>query len=141
MNEQGEDECWFEDYCNPAIPPPPSPEPTKKPTTAAPTTCEGRKWYLLITNELTEMCSNGYDIPSSAQSSMEYYDTLKECCEEEFNGGKCMFVDVCNPGQPTPSPTILITNEPTFGTTPTVSKETTGPPTMALKPRRGYANY
>ena len=84
---------------------------------------------------------------------MDYFDTVGECCTDAFGGVQnCNYVDVCVPtGVPSPNPTqveVLETPEPTtympspaptFGSTPTVSKETTGPPTMAAVRGTGRA--
>ena len=66
--------------------------------------------------------------------------TLEACCEANFSGGSCDFVDICNPPEPieTSVPTYSPTFESSYGSTPTVSKETTGPPTMLnARPRSG----
>mmetsp|Transcript_21519 Transcript_21519/g.35280 ORF Transcript_21519/g.35280 Transcript_21519/m.35280 type:complete len:334 (+) Transcript_21519:565-1566(+) len=143
-----QEDCIYEDVCNTVAPTRrpskrptryPTSNPTKKPVAAivttepspAPTPCEGRKWYLL--SFMT--CTNGYDIPPG--TDMDFYDTMSECCDEEFDDGKCVYNDVCvdETPNPTPSPTLdptpspIITGTPTFGSTPTVSKDTTGPPT------------
>ena len=106
----------------------------------SPTTCEGRQWYIK-TDKVTQLqCSNGYDIPEAAQDSMTFFASAAECCDEAFGpgsaqAGTCEWVDVC---VPTSSPvTFIPTLMPTFGSTPTVSKETTGPPTMTVVPRNG----
>lgn len=90
--------------------------------------------------------------------NVSLYDSLQECCEDAFLSG-CNYEDVCNPrtgtGSPaeddfytSSNPTLLPTTEPspsstlpattftmlpTYGSTPTVSKETSGPPTMTPK--------
>jgi len=151
-----QEDCMYEDVCNPVESTKrptrrpskrptryPTSNPTKKPVAAivttepspAPTPCEGRKWYLLSTKDNSMMCTNGYDIPPG--TDMDFYDTMSECCDEEFDDGKCVYNDVCvdETPNPTPSPTLdptpspIITGTPTFGSTPTVSKDTTGPPT------------
>eukprot|EP00571_Detonula_confervacea_P014806 CAMPEP_0172300942 /NCGR_PEP_ID=MMETSP1058-20130122/2936_1 /TAXON_ID=83371 /ORGANISM="Detonula confervacea, Strain CCMP 353" /LENGTH=145 /DNA_ID=CAMNT_0013010901 /DNA_START=45 /DNA_END=485 /DNA_ORIENTATION=- len=112
----------------------PSRNPTKKPTTnptanpitLAPTSCEGRKWYILISGDIPKQCTNGYDVPPGVDD-MTYFDTMSECCVGMFDDDKCVYNDVC---APTSSPSDSPTTTPTFGTTPTVSKETTGPPTI-----------
>jgi len=207
--------CEYDDICATS---PPSPSPTKTQETSppslapvvtiitpapspAPSTCEERKWYAVSTNT-EELCSNGYDIPAGWGGSEIYYDSLEECCQEEFSSNTCPFKDVCNtpiptqapqspapspkpspfpsvpiitpnpteekiltpqPSSPsptteapvspaptistpfpvvtiitpipteapvTPRPSFFPTASPSFGSTPTVSKETTGPPTM-----------
>ena len=131
---------------------PSTPEPTEPEVTPAPTPCEGRKWYLLSTNSVKKMCSNGYDIPPGVVFT--FYGSEKECCSSEFSSNeKCIVRDVCRPDVPvtpvptlqpteeilTPVPTFIPTEEPTtklptlsptFGSTPTVSKEISGPPTV-----------
>ena len=116
-----------------------------------PTPCKGRKWYLLSTKMILKECTNGYDVPPGTE--MDYYDSQQECCKAEFSGGECVYNDVCieeiitsdptldptlepSPGPtpqpstgPTPSPTEVPTYQGSSGSTPTVSKETTGPPT------------
>ena len=92
-----------------------TPEPTP-----APTPCTGRKW-----RPRGNKCTNGNENTSNDDGD-EVYDTLVECCEETFGVGmKCKYDDICF--DDTPVPTV----SPSFGSTPTVSKETTGPPTMA----------
>ncbi|MBV5280747.1 MAG: hypothetical protein J0651_05845, partial [Actinobacteria bacterium] len=73
-----------------------SPEPTKTPVekpspiptdetkinalpSPAPTPCEGRKWYIMVFNELKQ-CTNGYDNPEILlkPDDMTYFDTLTE---------------------------------------------------------------
>ena len=100
----------------------------------APTPCEGRKWYLKEDSQNLLLCTNGYDIPPDQVANMDYFDTVGECCMDAFGGVQgCNYVDVCVPtGFPSPEPTTDMPSPvPTFGSTPTVSKETTGPPTMA----------
>ena len=88
-------------------------------------------------------CTNGYENTSN-DSGNELFNTAFECCEDGLgmgNSGQCPFEDVCFPNPPTPTPpevletpeptTYMPSPAPTFGSTPTVSKETTGPPTMA----------
>ena len=77
-------------------------------------------------------CTNGYENTSN-DSGNELFNTAFECCEDGLgmgNSGKCPFEDVCFPIPPTPTPPAVNTPMPTFGSTPTVSKETTGPPTL-----------
>jgi hypothetical protein len=105
--------CDYVDVCNPQ--PNETPEPTPSPTS-----CEERLWYIGSGDEYT-ICSNGYDSPSGA----ELFGSLADCCEAL--GTVCYYEDVCTTPSPSYSPTIAAT----FGSTPTVSKETTGPPTMA----------
>jgi len=97
-------------------------------------------------------------IVGDEDENVSLYDSLQECCEDAFASG-CNYEDVCNPGTETPNPmedvsyttpdpTPFPTTEPspsftlsatkftmlpTFGSTPTVSKETSGPPTMTPK--------
>ena len=91
--------------------------------------CMMRKWYFA-----DGICTNR--IAPEGQS----FSSLLKCCENE-QGGKedCSFDDVCVPEESTtPAPSVIFTpqpstDNPTFGSTPTVSKEVTGPPTI---PRR-----
>jgi len=54
------------------------------------------------------------------------FGTMQECCEETFGiGEKCRFEDICFEVIETPAPTPVASS----GSTPTVSKETSGPPT------------
>lgn len=78
-----------------------------------------------------QICTNGFLDASNDGGTL--YTTLKDCCEDVFPQGTCDFNDICFTDSPTPSPTYSSTN----GSTPTVSKETTGPPTTAIVPRRG----
>lgn len=120
--------------------PDPTPDPTPKPTrqpTPSPTTCEEREWYYTSNN----ICTNFGNPPTSS------YPSKRKCCMantetdtyEEIQVGAlggtyfpkpstCVYYDFCIPFIP-PSPP---TGAPTFGSTPTVSKETTGPPTLAI---------
>jgi hypothetical protein len=51
--------------------------------------------------------------------------------------GDCEYVDICNTEPPTPSPiSAVYTNPPTSGSTPTVSTEVTGPPTLPDRDNR-----
>ena len=104
----------------------PTPEPSPSGTTQ-PTTCEERLWYFN-----SNSCTNGYD-DTSNESGDIMYSTLLECCENEQSSLDCSYTDVCKPPTPAPSPGFgleVFTYSPTFGSTPTVSKETTGPPTL-----------
>lgn len=77
-------------------------------------------------------CTNGYE-ETSNDTGNDLFDTAFECCEDGLdmgNSGKCPYEDVCFPPAPTPPAVIVSTPMPTFGSTPTVSKETTGPPTL-----------
>jgi hypothetical protein len=97
--------------------------------------CEMRLWYLSESG----VCTNGFTQDGE-------FASLQECCEETQSGADCLYDDICNPDPPAPTPievvsmvpTLLFTpeptpgegtGEPTFGSTPTVSKEVTGPPT------------
>jgi hypothetical protein len=107
-------ECNYVDECN-TIPPSPSP------VTPAPTPCEAKVFFFD-----GETCSNEFYIADAPS-----YISAIICCNTNFGSGSfingsCNYVDECNTIPPTPSPTFIST----FGSTPTVSKETTGPPTM-----------
>ena len=109
-----------------------TPLPTPMPSTneimsLKPTACEERLWYFS-----SGSCTNGYSDLSDDNGDTMYL-TLNECCEYELPGLSCLYNDVCKP--PTPAPFEVVTYSPTFGSTPTVSKETTGPPTMSRIPR------
>jgi hypothetical protein len=114
---------------------PVTPETTYSPVTHAPTPCEYRKWYFTYT-ELSggamgaKMCTNG-EYSSSIIDSMTYYDSVDDCCAQNFmsdedgEGGECMKIDVCNPpteyptpAPVTPAPVERITPEPTYAPTP-----------------------
>ena len=91
--------------------------------------CMMRKWYFA-----DGKCTNGF-APEG-----DLFSSLVECCEAEQTNEKiCTFDDVCVPEETTtPAPSVIFTPQPstdtpTFGSTPTVSKEVTGPPTI---PRR-----
>ena len=91
--------------------------------------CMMRKWYFA-----DGKCTNGF-APEG-----DLFSSLVECCEAEQTNEKiCTFDDVCVPEETTtPAPSVIFTpqpstDNPTFGSTPTVSKEVTGPPTI---PRR-----
>jgi hypothetical protein len=126
---------------------PVTPESTFSPVTPAPTPCEYRKWYFTYT-ELSggamgaKLCTNG-EYSSSIIGSMTYYDSVDNCCAQNFmsdeDGEECMTIDVCNPPTeyPTPAPVELITPEPTLLPTlsptlsPVVTDEPTDSPTQA----------
>jgi hypothetical protein len=124
--------CEYVDICN-TLPPSPSPsepivtpspatpEPTESPVTPAPTPCEALAFFFD-----GEVCSNDIFIADAAS-----YNSAEICCNMNFGtgsfmSGSCNYVDICNTLPPSPAPTFLTTP----GSTPTVSKETTGPPTM-----------
>jgi len=92
--------------------------------TPAPTPCFDLKWRVS-----GDECTNGFQITSN-DTGDSMYETLQECCEDYFGVGfKCKYDDICFDEDETPEPTL----QPTGGSTPTVSKETTGPPTMVAK--------
>ncbi|KAL3761538.1 hypothetical protein ACHAW5_003086 [Stephanodiscus triporus] len=106
------EDCPVYDGCYPK----PTPQPSlDESTTPMPTACEERLWYFN-----SGICTNGYDMPIDNGNNM--YSTLKECCEMNGMINECSFNDVC---------LEVFTYSPTFGSTPTVSKETTGPPTLS----------
>jgi hypothetical protein len=126
-------QCNYVDECNtlPPSPSPVTPEPTPSPienivtlspVTPAPTPCEALLFFFD-----GETCSNEFIIADASS-----YETVQACCNANFGtgsflAGSCGNVDICNTLPPSPAPTFIST----FGSTPTVSKETTGPPTMA----------
>jgi hypothetical protein len=92
------------------------------PVTPAPTPCEALLFFFN-----GETCSNEFIIADASS-----YETAQSCCNANFGTGSfltgsCGYVDICNTLPPSHAPTFIST----FGSTPTVSKETTGPPTMA----------
>ena len=114
-----QEDCMYEDVCNPVeLTKRPTRRPSRRPTryptkkpvasivtaepSPAPTPCEGRKWYLLSTKDEFMMCTNGYDIPPGTE--MDFYDTMSECCDEEFDDGECVYNDVCVDETPNPTP-------------------------------------
>ena len=106
--------CKYVDECN-TLPPTPSP------VTPAPTPCEAQLFFFD-----GNTCSNEFYIADASA-----YESAKSCCNVNFGigsfmSGSCNYVDECNTLPPSPAPTFIST----FGSTPTVSKETTGPPTM-----------
>jgi len=129
--EFGATGCVYEDVCVTPTPtvspvtgeptPMPSPKPTGSPVTLSPTLCEDKVFFFD-----GNVCSNEFYIADAPS-----YDSAMVCCEqnlgsESYMNGSCNYVDICNTLPPSPAPTIAST----FGSTPTVSKETTGPPTM-----------
>lgn len=118
--------CNYIDMCNTLAPTPPeivTPEPTPSPVTPAPTPCEDQVFFFDGVS-----CSNEFFVADASS-----YDSLSACCSANFGSmsdmtGECQYTDICNPLPPTQSP--FITNSPTSGSTPTVSTEVTGPPTM-----------
>jgi hypothetical protein len=124
--------CYYVDICNTLLPSPspiepvvtPSPatpEPTDSPVTPAPTPCEALRFFFD-----GETCTNAFLVADATS-----YNTAMTCCNMNFGAGSfvsgsCNYVDVCNTLPPSPAPTFV--NTP--GSTPTVSKETTGPPTL-----------
>lgn len=102
----------------PRIVPLPTASPTRNPITPVPTTCEGRKWYLLSTKEVLKLCTNGYDIPpGTVMDEGDYYDTRQACCESEFDAGTCEFMDVCVTNSPSTTPTSEPTVSPSSAPT------------------------
>eukprot|EP00804_Cyclotella_cryptica_P011713 CCRYP_011315-RD/>CCRYP_011315-RD protein AED:0.13 eAED:0.13 QI:0/0.8/0.66/1/0.8/0.66/6/154/665 len=111
--------CAYIDVCNP--------EPIDTPApTPSPTTCEERNWFISGEGS-TPICSNGFSFASNSN----LFESVAACCMALGNGD-CFVEDICSTANPTPSPfaTYSPTAGSTFGSTPTVSKETTGPPTM-----------
>jgi hypothetical protein len=119
--------CDYTDACSTE---PPSPSPTVNIVTPAPTPCEAQVFFF---DGLS--CSNEMIIADASS-----YDSLDACCSDNFGSmslmtGDCQYTDMCNTLPPSPAP--MVTIQPTFGSTPTVSTETTGPPTL---PDRGDQN-
>ncbi|KAL7468250.1 hypothetical protein ACHAXS_008474 [Conticribra weissflogii] len=106
----------------PTTPSPTTGEPTLNPVTSSPTSCEQRQFYI---NDLGTMCSNGFDYTGTG----DLYETLEECCFMVSGESTCRSEDIC---QPTAMPANSPTMSPSFGATPTVSKEVTGPPTSSI---------
>jgi len=101
--------------------------------TPAPTPCEAKIFFYD-----GNTCSNEFYLLDTSS-----YNSVVSCCDANFGAGSymngCNYVDECNSLPPTlapiettetPPPSPSPTMEATFGSTPTVSKETTGPPTM-----------
>jgi hypothetical protein len=119
--------CDYTDACSTE---PPSPSPTVNIVTPAPTPCEAQVFFFD-----GQSCSNEMIIADASS-----YDSLDACCSDNFGSmslmtGDCQYTDMCNTLPPSPAP--MVTIQPTFGSTPTVSTETTGPPTL---PDRGDQN-
>jgi len=111
--------CDYIDICN-TLPPSPSPI-TDSPITPAPTSCDERVFFFD-----GNTCTNDVFIADAPE-----FMSLKKCCNFNFGVGSledrsCIYTDICNTLPPSPAPTFISTP----GSTPTVSKETTGPPTM-----------
>jgi hypothetical protein len=124
--------CTYVDVCNTPMPSPnnietPMPTPTVETPapTPAPTPCEAQLFFFDGMS-----CSNEFFVADTSS-----YNSVVMCCEDNFGSGSfmsggCEFTDICNTMPPTPSPFSMLTNPPTTGSTPTVSTEVTGPPTM-----------
>lgn len=125
--------CDYTDVCS-TEPPSPSPiepvetpVPSPSPVTPAPTPCEAQLFFYDGVS-----CSNEFIIADASS-----YDTLTACCSANFGSmslmtGDCEYTDVCNTLPPSSAP--FVTNPPTSGSTPTVSTEVTGPPTLPNRP-------
>lgn len=77
----------------------------------------------------------GGDTPDNIDDLI-MFETYEECCLTYvlMYLDECPTYDGCNPvsGTPPPSPGIeVLTYAPSSGSTPTISKETTGPPTLS----------
>jgi len=118
-----------------------TPEPTLDPT-PPPTVCicEEQQFYFDTTADACVRVVCGETAPSD---DVSLFDTSGQCCTNAFEENaedQCVVVDGCFP-DPTPSPTPapseppVETNEPTSGSTPTVSTEATAPPTGAPRPK------
>lgn len=83
-------------------------------------------WYWIPSLKL---CSNEPVLGGAPPDLI--YENLPLCCADRFDDPDfCPIRNICYPTlEPTPSPTRM-TPLPTFGSTPTVSKETSGPPTI-----------
>jgi hypothetical protein len=121
--------CNYVDVCNTPMPTTSiieeTPAPTPSPVTPAPTPCEAQLFFFDGMS-----CSNEFYVADTSS-----YNSVVMCCEDNFGSGSfmsggCEFTDICNTMPPTPAPFSLLTNPPTTGSTPTVSTEVTGPPTM-----------
>lgn len=129
--------CNYVDECQTPMPTPPpvtsfvTPPPTEAvitpPPSPAPTPCDSLPFFYDGMK-----CSNEFPV-AGAQS----YDSVVSCCDDNFGvgtliSGGCTYMDLCSTLPPSPSPVVPIsTIMPTFGSTPTVSTEVTGPPTVA----------
>lgn len=94
-------------------------------------------------------CTNDPSLLVDIIITGEKFDGAEECCQAAFGGAACIVSDICIPVPPettvTEEPSEPVTEEPSepeiltfqpspapsFGSTPTVSKETTGPPTSS----------
>ena len=123
---------YYRIVCKEEVTSEPTENPTSSPITAAPTPCEGRKFYLRkeypnpnhLGGVVNNKCTNdGYD-----DGTM--YGTIDDCCTANFAGGEeCKIVDICNPtSEPTMNPTPApVTSEPTEN--PTLAPVTSAPVT------------
>jgi hypothetical protein len=125
--------CKYIDICNPTDEPtssptlaPVTPEPTSYVTateTPAPTTCEGRMFYIITDIDGEIKCSNGMTNSDSLMTSVGAYETVLDCCDKLIADGvadcndKCKYIDICNPTleptlSPTPAPIEIIVVTP-----------------------------
>ena len=100
----------------------PVPRPTPKPVTylsPAPTTCDEQRFFFI-----NGVCTNDMFLLGGTA-----YISAVECCNVYYGtgslyDGNCLYVDTCN------TYFYTYTNPPSSGSTPTVSTEVTGPPTL-----------
>lgn len=127
-------DCEYTDICS-------TEPPTPSPATPSPTACEDQVFYFV-----GSMCTNELELDELILgelvlgelvlgNDLPFYNSLNRCCNQNFGPGSlsrgdCEYTDICGTEPPTPSPSS-ITNPPTFGNTPTVSTELTGPPTLS----------
>jgi hypothetical protein len=137
-------DCFFQDVCSPT--PLSTPSPTTKAASPAPTPCDNRKWYILMTPDGAKHCTNGYDVPDGVDG-LTLFDNKEDCCFAEFDEDECSLKDVCievtetDSLAPTQVPTSALTTampttaEPTnaelFTAVPTTAVPTTAEPTTA----------
>ena len=121
----------------------PAPIETTEPTsyvtateTPAPTSCEGRKFYLITDIDGETKCSNGM---LNSDSLMDAYETAVDCCDKIVADGmadcdeNCKYVDICNPTfEPTSSPTLPPIIAPVTTPVPTPAPYDTPLPTQVI---------
>ena len=131
-------------------------QPTSKPVTSAPTSCEQRKFYYSAETG----CSNQEE---DVDPTRTVFETSEQCCIVEYPDPMvgCIVVDTCTTPSPTKKPTVAPTKRPTeaptrvpsynpttlspsaspserttFGATPTVGTGSTSAPVKARPGRK-----
>jgi hypothetical protein len=119
------------------VPPNPVPVPPTPVTSPSPTVCTDQLIYWDGVQ-----CTRGPPMGGNKPDNIDdliMFETYDECCLTYvlMYSDECPMYDGCNPPVPSgdtppPSPGIeVLTYPPSFGSTPTISKETTGPPTLS----------